>query len=138
MNSTAYYTNAQHATAKVTQDELEVCKAGYLAGYEGTEYIRPITQTQRLDYRKSYKQGMADKVYADNSESAIDKIKSDLSSVGITAVVKVKLDMIHDIYTVYNGRSIVAKGQLADVQNKVSVYVSTEKSLQADYKNFKY
>ena len=134
--STSYASFPKDLTCSDADDKAY--EAGYQAGYNGTEYVRPFSNNDRTFYRNGHKQGMADKVYVDNSESAIDKIKSDLSLVGVTAIVKVKADFIHDIYTVYNGRSIVAKGQLADVQSKVSVYVSTEKSLQADYKNFKY
>jgi len=137
--STQYASFSKDITCTSSDDQAY--ESGYQAGYTGSEYIRPFSNNDRMFYRNGHKQGVADKqagVYADSSESAIETIKSLLSSVGITAIVKVKADFIHNIYTVYNGRSIVAKGQLADVQSKVSVYISTEKSLQADYKNFKY
>ena len=120
---------------KCTSSDDEAYESGYQAGYNGSNYIRPFSNNDRMFYRNGHKQGMADKqagVYIDNQDSAIETIKSDLSSVGITAIVKVKVDFIHNIYTVYNGRSIVAKGQLADVQRKVSVYISTARSMKAD------
>lgn len=133
--STAYYTNAQHATANCTSSDDQAYESGYQAGYNGSEYVRPCSNNDRMFYRNGHKQGVADKangMYVDSQDSAIETIKSLLSSVGITAVVKVKADFIHDIYTVCNGRSIVAKGQLADVQRKVSVYISTARSMKAD------
>ena len=131
--STQYASFSKDVTCTSSDDQAY--EAGYQAGYNGSEYVRPFSNSDRTFYRVAYKQGMADKqagVYVDNSESAIDQIKNDLSSIGVTAVVKVKADFIHDIYTVCNGRSIVAKGQLEDVKRKVSVYVSTARSMKAD------
>jgi len=131
--STQYADFAKDITCTSSDDQAY--ESGYQAGFNGSEYVRPFSNSDRTFYRVAYKKGQADKqagVYADSSESAIETIKSLLSSVGITAVVKVKADFIHNIYTVYNGRSIVAKGQLADVQLKVSVYVSTTRSMKAD------
>ena len=131
--STQYASFSKDITCTSSDDEAY--ESGYKAGYTGSEYVRPFSNNDRMFYRNGHKQGVADKqagVYMDSQESAIDQIKNDLSSVGITAIVKVKVDFIHNIYTVYNGRSIVAKGQLEDVKRKVSVYISTARSMKAD------
>ena len=138
MTTTQYASFPKDVTCSST-DDLNF-ENGYKAGYDGTEYQRPLTNNDRMFYRNGHKQGMADKqagVYMDNQteeEKTIESIKTNLSSVGIIARVEKTFEYPFNVYTVYSTNRRLFKGSLSNVAARVTSYVYSEQLRQADLK----